>query len=75
MKSDHMVLVKLYEEWETLRGREGEWCYKHCVQSRALKQARNIIGQLKDYMKGVDFKKLGSEVEDFSSLKDVRKDL
>lgn len=26
-------------------------------------------------MKGVDFKKLGNEVEDFSSLRDVRKDL
>ena len=44
MKSDHMVLVKLYEEWADLRGREAEWCYKNCVQSRALKQARNIIG-------------------------------
>jgi len=73
MRSDHMVLVKLYEEWNSLRGREGEWCYKHFVQSRALKQAKNIIAQLQDYIKGVDFKKLGTEVEDFSNLKSFRK--
>lgn len=75
MRSDHMVLVKLYEEWNSLRGREGEWCYKNFVQSRALKQAKNIIAQLQDYIKGVDFKKLGTEVEDFSNLKGFRKDL
>jgi HrpA-like RNA helicase len=40
-RSDHMVLVRLYEEWEGQRNKEA-WCWKNKVQARALRQAKNI---------------------------------
>jgi HrpA-like RNA helicase len=50
-KSDHMILVSLYGEWDKVeRGREQEWCHKNFAQSRALKQARNIKGQLQELL-------------------------
>lgn len=44
-----MILVRLFEEWEA--GGSDQWCWKNLIQSRAMRQARNIREQLQDYMR------------------------
>ena len=57
-----MILVRLFEEWEA--GGSDQWCWKNLIQSRAMRQARNIREQLQDYMRQVDWKRLEEEVRD-----------
>lgn len=69
-KSDHMVLVKIYDEWERQGpSHQNDWCYRNFVQNRALKQAFNIRAQLQDHMRTVEWSRLEKSVEDFACLK------
>jgi len=40
-KSDHMLLVNMFNEW-MVKHYDNNWCWKNRLQSRALKQAKNI---------------------------------
>lgn len=53
--SDHMSLLNIYKEWEYNNFSE-DWCKSNFVQIRALKSARNIKSQIKDYLNKVNFK-------------------
>ena len=48
-KSDYMSLLNVYDEWQNNRKSES-WCRENYLQSRALRQGRNIYSQLEDYM-------------------------
>jgi hypothetical protein len=67
-----MILVRLFEEWEASSNRD-QWCWKNMVQSRAMKQARNIKEQLQDYMRKVEWEKLQADIEDFKGLKNRKR--
>jgi hypothetical protein len=43
-KSDHMLLVNIFSEWikNNQYKNDNNWCWKNRLQSRALKQAKNI---------------------------------
>ena len=68
-----MILVRLFEEWESGSGNRDQWCWKNLIQSRAMKQARNIKEQLQDYMRQVDWKRLEEDVSEFRDLKQQRR--
>lgn len=70
-----MVLVKVYEEWERQGARENEWCFKNFLQSRALRQAKNIREQLRDHMGAVRWDQLEAAEQEFSGMKELRKRL
>jgi hypothetical protein len=71
-----MLLVRLFEEWENTPGvNRDQWCWKNMVQSRALKQAKNIMEQLQDYMRQVDWAKLEDEIKEFRDLSQARRQI
>ena len=42
-KSDHMLLINRFNEWMQVKNQhDNNWCWKNRLQSRALKQAKNI---------------------------------
>lgn len=53
-QSDHMGLLNIYKEWE-FNGFQEDWCKANFLHFRALKQARNIKEQIKQYMEKVKF--------------------
>eukprot|EP00347_Sterkiella_histriomuscorum_P017631 403348600 len=58
-QSDHMSLVNVFEEWQTLpRHKQDDWCFKNFIQARALKQAKNIKEQLIDYLSKVNWESI-----------------
>eukprot|EP00818_Percolomonas_sp_WS_P010935 CAMPEP_0117435522 /NCGR_PEP_ID=MMETSP0759-20121206/526_1 /TAXON_ID=63605 /ORGANISM="Percolomonas cosmopolitus, Strain WS" /LENGTH=514 /DNA_ID=CAMNT_0005227075 /DNA_START=1586 /DNA_END=3130 /DNA_ORIENTATION=- len=52
---DHLTLLHVYNEWAE-SGHSSQWCKQHYVQSRALKNARNIRTQLLRLMQRLDMK-------------------
>ena len=57
--SDHMTLLNIFKELEYNNFNE-EWCNKHFLHIRALKQARNIRAQISDYVKKINLKSIQS---------------
>lgn len=53
--SDHMGLVRVFDEWGQNRD---DWCFKNFIQLRALRQARNIREQLSEHMRGVRWEEI-----------------
>ncbi len=41
-KSDHMLIVNMFTEFLKNQNRNDQWCWKNRLQSRALRQAKNI---------------------------------
>lgn len=76
-KSDHMLIVNMFNEWAKNHLRnEGQWCWKNRLQSRALKQAKNIQEQIMDHMKQVNWDKLEDGVPEFRALrKEVKREI
>lgn len=64
--SDHMSFLNIYTEWE-YNNFSDEWCKNNFLHYRALKQARNIITQIKEYMDKVNFK----DCEKFFNRKNI----
>ena len=77
-KSDHMLLVNMFSEWikNNQYKNDNNWCWKNRLQSRALKQAKNIQEQIMDHMKQVKWDKLEEKVPEFRALrKDVKREI
>ena len=55
--SDHVTLLNIYKEMEFNNFNE-EWCQKHFLHLRALRQTRNILEQIKTYMHNINFLQL-----------------
>jgi len=64
--SDHMGLLNIYKEWEFHEFQE-DWCKTNFLHYRALKQARNIKEQIKQYMDKVKFE----ECEKYFNVKTI----
>ena len=82
--SDHVTLLNIYKEMEFNNFNE-EWCQKHFLHLRALRQTRNILEQIKSYMNNINLrecekfynlfiiKNLREEIENDTSLDDYEK--
>lgn len=82
--SDHVTLLNIYKEMEFNNFNE-EWCQKHFLHIRALRQTRNILEQIKTYMNNINLrecekfynlfiiKNLREEIENDTSLDDYEK--
>ena len=82
--SDHVTLLNIYKEMEFNNFNE-EWCQKHFLHIRALRQTRNILEQIKTYMNNINLrecekfynlfiiKNLREEIENDNSLDDYEK--
>ncbi len=82
--SDHVTLLNIYKEMEFNNFNE-EWCQKHFLHLRALRQTRNILEQIKTYMHNINLrecekfynlfiiKNLREEIENDTSLDDYEK--
>ena len=82
--SDHVTLLNIYKEMEFNNFNE-EWCQKHFLHLRALRQTRNILEQIKTYMNNINLrecekfynlfiiKNLREEIENDTSLDDYEK--
>ena len=55
--SDHMSLLNVYEE-ALAHNFNDEWCSKHFLRIRALKQARNIKHQIASYLSKINIKQV-----------------
>jgi hypothetical protein len=55
--SDHMSLLNVYEE-ALAHNFNDEWCSKHFLRIRALKQARNIKQQIASYLSKINIKQV-----------------
>ena len=64
--SDHMGLLNIYKEWEFNNFSE-DWCKTNFLHYRALKQARNIKEQIKQYMQKVHFE----ECQKYFNMKNI----
>ncbi len=82
--SDHITLLNIYKELE-FHNFDEEWCQKHFLHIRALRQTRNILEQIKTYMNNINLrecekfynifyiKNLREGIENDSSLDDYEK--
>jgi ATP-dependent RNA helicase DHX8/PRP22 len=64
--SDHMGFLNIYKEWEFNNFSE-EWCKQNFLHYRALKQAKKIKEQIREYMMKVNFR----DCEKFFNLKNI----
>lgn len=69
-----MTLIRLYREWSSRSwDNNDQWCWKHGVQARAMRQAKNIRAQLEEHMdKGVDWDEIRGL---FEELRKQRKEI
>lgn len=67
---DHMTMLNVYKVWQK-NGGGAEWCKRHYLHYRALRQAKDIRGQLADQLSkaGVETGKRGHRVRDRDLLR------
>ncbi len=52
-EGDHATICKLYRDW---RDRGDDFARSNYLNLRALRQARNIVGQIRDLIKSIDYR-------------------